>query len=395
MTYNFDEIIDRHHTDAIKIERCKALFGTEDVLPLWVADMDFRTPDFIIDTIKERCEHPIFGYSKMPVGFIPALTKWIKKLHNWEVKDEWVGFVPGIVSAIAFSIDIYTSVGDEIIVQPPVYYPFMSVVKNADRNLVFNQLKTIDGKFEMDFEDLEHKITSKTKMLILCNPHNPGGRAWDEATLIKLTDICAKNNILVVSDEIHSDLVLTGYKHTPFASVSEIAANISLTFMAPTKTFNMPGLVSSSYIIPNNDLRNKYAKYLEKIEQAGANIFAYLTTEAAYSKGEEWREQMLEYVEDNIKFIADFLKLQIPDVKPMIPEATYLVWLNCEGLKMNTDELHKFFALQAGLGLNKGTVFGPGGEHHLRLNAACPRSILEKAMNQLLEAVNRLKNQQD
>jgi len=388
MNYNFDEIIDRQNTDAIKIERCKALFGTEDVLPLWVADMDFRTPDFIINAIKERCEHPIFGYSKLPNNFIPALTNWIKQLHNWDVKREWVGFLPGIVSGISFAVDVYSETGDEIIIQPPVYYPFIHVVQKAGRELVFNPLKTINGKFEIDFIDLEQKITPKTRILILCNPHNPGGRAWDAETLNRLAELCAKHNIIVVSDEIHSDIVLYNYKHTPFATVSETAANISLTFMAPTKTFNMPGLVSSSYIIPNSTLREKYTQYLDKIEQTGGNIFAYVATQAAYEKGAEWRTQMLEYVQGNIDYVVDFLSTNIPKIKPMIPEATYLIWLNCKDLGMETDELFDFFVKKAGLGLNKGTVFGPGGEYHLRLNAACPRSILEKAMNQLQSAMN-------
>ena len=386
--YNFDEIIDRHHTDAIKIERCKALFGTEDVLPLWVADMDFRTPDFILESIQKRCEHPILGYSKLPKGFIPALTNWIEELHQWEVKSEWVGFLPGIVSGIAFAVETFSEVGDEIIIQPPVYYPFIDVVNKNNRQLICNQLKEVNGKFEMDFEDLEKKITTKTRMFILCNPHNPGGRAWDKETLNRLAEICSKNNIVVISDEIHSDLVLHEKKHIPFATISEIAANISLTYMAPTKTFNMPGLVSSSYIIPNAELRSKFVNYLEKTEQTGGNIFAYVATQAAYENGREWRKQMLEYVQENIDFVVEFLKQNIPQVKPMIPDATYLIWLDCKDLGMETDDLQSFFVHKAGLGLNKGTIFGAGGEYHLRLNSACPRSILEKAMTQLFKAVN-------
>jgi cysteine-S-conjugate beta-lyase len=388
MKYNFDEIIDRHNTDAIKIERCKALFGTEDVLPLWVADMDFRTPNFIIDAVKKRCEHPIFGYSKYPSGMFPAMINWIKQLHDWDVQKHWIGFVPGIVSGIAFAIDAYTDKEDEIIVQPPVYYPFMDVIKKADRNLVYNQLMEVDGRFEMDFDDLLSKITDKTRMMIISNPHNPGGRIWDAETLKRLADICYDRNILVISDEIHSDITLYGNKHVTYATVSEKAEKNSVTFIAPTKTFNMPGLVSSAYIIPDTKLRIKYATYLEKIEQTGGNIFAYAATQAAYEKGWEWRLEMLQYVEENIDYLIDFFKNNIPQIKPMKPEATYLLWLDCRGLGMETEELHKFFSLKAGIGLNKGTVFGPGGEYHLRLNAACPRSVLEKAMNQLLKAVH-------
>lgn len=388
MGYNFDEVIDRHNTDAVKIERCKALFGTENVLPLWVADMDFRTPDFILDAIRTRCDHPIMGYTMLPKGFLPALINWIKQLHGWNVKREWVGFMPGIVSGIAFAVKTFSNPGDEIIIQPPVYYPFIHVVQKNNRELVYNQLKEVNGKYEMDFDDLEEKITDKTRMLILSNPHNPGGRAWDADTLKRLAEICSKQNIIVISDEIHSDLILHGQSHIPFATVSEAAANISLTYMAPTKTFNIPGLVTSSYIIPNATLRAKFANYLDKTEQSGGNIFAYVATQAAYEKGDEWRKKMLEYVQGNIDYVVNFLKNNIPQIKPMIPEATYLIWLDCKEMGFDTDGLQDFFVQKAGLGLNKGTIFGPGGEYHLRLNTACPRSVLVQAMNQLQSAIS-------
>ena len=388
MTYNFDEIIDRRNTGAIKVERCKALYGSEDVLPLWVADMDFRTPDFIFEAILERCEHPILGYSMPPKEFYPSLMNWIKDHHQWEVKRPWIGFLPGIVPGLSFAVQSLTLPGDEVIVQPPVYYPFFHVVSNNKRVLINNPLKNIHGKYEMDFKDLESKITSKTRMFILCNPHNPGGRVWSKETLKQLADICAKNNIIVVSDEIHADMVFEGHKHIPFATVSGNAAQISLTFMAPSKTFNMPGLISSSYIIPNEELRKCFVDFMEASELTGGNIFAYAATVAAYNKGEEWRKQMLGYVSENIEFVVDFLKNNIPQIKPMIPEASFLIWLNCKELGMETDDLFDFFARKAGLGLNKGTTFGMGGEYHLRLNVACSRLILKRAMEQLAAAVN-------
>ncbi|NDP20659.1 MAG: putative C-S lyase [Paludibacter sp.] len=385
--YDFDEIIDRHNTGAVKIERCKALYGTDDVLPLWVADMDFRTPDFIIEAIRERCEHPILGYSMPPKEFYPTVIEWISEHHQWNIDRQWIGFLPGIVPGLSFSVQSLTSPGDEVIVQPPVYYPFFHVIKNNNRVLVNNPLKTVNGKFEMDFEDLEQKITSKTKLFILCSPHNPGGKVWNAESLKRLAEICSKHNITVVSDEIHADMVLEGYKHIPFATVSEEAAKISLTFMAPSKTFNMPGLISSSYIITNKEIRTKFVDFLESSELTGGNIFAYAATVAAFEKGNDWRKQMLEYVQGNIDFVVDFLKTNIPQITPMIPEASFLVWLNCQELGMETDDLFDFFAQKAGLGLNKGTIFGPGGEYHLRLNVACPRSILQKAMKQLKDAV--------
>jgi len=388
MTYNFDEIIDRRNTGAVKVDRCKALYGSEDVLPLWVADMDFRTPDFIFEAIRERCEHPILGYSMPPKEFYPSLISWINEHHNWQVKRQWIGFLPGIVPGLSFAVQSLTKEGDEIIVQPPVYYPFFHVVQNNRRVLVNNPLKTINGKFEMDFEDLESKITSNTKLFILCNPHNPGGRVWSAETLKQLAEICSRHNIVVVSDEIHADMVLKGHKHIPFATVSEDAAQISLTFMATSKTFNMPGLISSSYIIPNPELHKRFVDFMEASELTGGNIFAYAASVAAYEKGEEWRKQMLTYVQGNIDFIVDFLKTNIPQIKPMIPEASFLIWLDCKELGMETDELFDFFAQKAGLGLNKGTTFGQGGEYHLRLNVASSRLILKKAMKQLSKAVN-------
>lgn len=389
--YNFDEVIDRKGTGAIKLERCKTLFGTEDVLPLWVADMDFRTPDFILDAIRQRLEHPILGYTMPPKNYYPLTIKWIKDHHNWDVKRDWVGFLPGIVPGLAFAVQCLTETGDEIIVQTPVYYPFFHVVENNNRVLVNNQLKEVDGKFVMDFDDLEKKFTSKTKLFILCNPHNPGGRVWTKAELERFAAICEKHNVTIVSDEVHADMILPGNTpHTPFSTVSDWAEQHTVTFMAPTKVFNMPGLISSAYIIPNPELRHKYADYLEASEMNAGNIFAYIGAVAAYEHGEEWRIQMLDYVQANINFVVDYLKMNIPQVKPMIPEASFLIWLDCKELGMDTDELHQFFSLKARLGLNKGTIFGAGGEYHLRLNVACPRSILEQAMKQLLAAVSSL-----
>jgi len=389
MKYNFDEVIDRRDTNAVKLERCKALFGTEDVLPLWVADMDFRTPDFIIDAIQKRLEHPILGYTMPSKSFYSASISWIKEHHDWNIQRDWFGFLPGIVPGLSFAVQSLTKPGDEIIVQPPVYYPFFHVIEKNHRVLVQNQLKEDNGKFVMDFDDLEKKFTSKTKLFILCNPHNPGGRVWTIDELQRFAAICEKHQVTIVSDEIHADMVLPGKtKHTPLATVSAWSEQNTVTFMAPTKVFNMPGLISSGYIIPNAELRHQFAEFLEASEMNSGNMFAYTAAVAAYENGDEWRKQMLDYVQGNIDFVADFLKKNVPQIKPMIPEASFLVWLDCKDLGMETDELHKFFSLKAGLGLNKGTIFGPGGEYHLRLNVACSRSILEKAMKQLKEAVN-------
>ena len=391
MKYNFDEIIDRNGTNAVKVERCKVLFGTEEVLPLWVADMDFRTPDFITDAIRERLNHPLLGYTITPKEYFPTMIKWIYEHHGWEVKPSQIGFVPGVVPGLSYAVQCFTEKGDEVIVQPPVYYPFFNSIAKNGRVIVHNQLVEVDGKYEMDWEDLESKFTEKTKLFILCNPHNPGGRVWTRTELEKLAGICEKHNVLVVSDEIHADMILPGNTpHTPFATVSEWAENHSITYMAMTKVFNMPALISSLFIVPNRELFNQLNDYLGVSEQNQGNIFAFIGALAAVEHGEEWRVQMLDYVQANIEYVDSYLKANVPQVKAMVPEASFLVWLDCADLGFtDTDELHKFISLEAGLGLNKGTIFGPGGEQHVRLNVATPRANLEQAMAQLAEAVKR------
>lgn len=390
MKYNFDEVIDRHNTGAVKIEKCKELFGKEDILPLWVADMDFPTPDFIINAVKKRLEHPIFGYSLPCEDYFQCVLKWINELHGCKIEREWIGFQPGIVPGLAFAINAFSQPHDEVIVQPPVYPPFINVPTNNNRKVVFNPLKEVNGRFEMDLEDFERKITGRTRLFILCNPQNPGGRTWEPEVLRKVAEICYKHGILVVSDEIHSDMALKGHKHTPFATVSELAQQNSITYMAPSKTFNMAGLISSSYIVPNPQIRKKFQDFLLNSELSNGNIFAFTAAKAAYENGAEWRRQMLDYVQGNVDFVIDYLEKNIPQIKPMRPEASFLVWLNCEELNMNTDELQDFMVNKAGLGLNKGTTFGPGGECHLRLNVGCPKCVLEDALTRLKRAVEQL-----
>lgn len=389
MKYNFDEVIDRRNTDAVKTDFNQIVFGSEDVLPLWVADMDFRTPDFVLDAMKARLEHPVLGYSRAPKQFIPVIRQWVHNLHQWDVRNEWLGFVPGIVPALSFAVQCFTVPGDEIIVQSPVYFPFFHVVNRNNRVLVNNPLVEVDGRYEMDFDDLERKITDNTRMLILCNPHNPGGRVWSLETLRRLDEICTKNHLIVISDEIHADMALPGFKHIPYATVSESAAALSVTFMAPSKVFNMPGLISSYFIIPSEILRKEFKDFQEASELNTGNVMAYHATIACYEKGDPWRRQMLEYVQGNIDYVDSFLKQNVPQVKAMLPDASFLLWLDCKGLGFDdTDALSQFFVHKARLGLNKGTIFGEGGEQHMRLNVACPRSVLEEAMNRLKKAVD-------
>ena len=388
MKYNFDELIDRRNTGAVKTDLCKKMFGTDDLIPLWVADMDFRTPDFIIDAINNRCKHPILGYTVPDEEYFNSIIRWIDVRHGWKLERNWLGFLPGIVPGLAFAVNALTQTGDQIIIQPPVYPPFIQVPSKNGRELIYNPLKVVEGRFEMDLKDLEYKITDRTRMFILCNPHNPGGRTWDADTLIKVAEICHKHGVLVVSDEIHSDMALPGNVHTPFASVSELAEQNSITYMAPSKTFNMAGLVSSSYIIPNSEIRKKFSDFMDNSELANGNIFAYVAAQAAYEKGTEWLSEMISYIQGNVDYIVEFLEKNIPQIKPMIPQASFLIWLDCAGLEMNSHQLQEFIVKEARLGLNKGTTFGPGGEQHLRLNIGCSREVLKQAMEQLKSAIN-------
>ena len=388
MKYNFDELIDRRNTGAVKTDLCKKMFGTDDLIPLWVADMDFRTPDFIIDAINNRCKHPILGYTVPDEEYFNSIIRWIDVRHGWKLERNWLGFLPGIVPGLAFAVNALTQTGDQIIIQPPVYPPFIQVPSKNGRELIYNPLKVVEGRFEMDLKDLEYKITDRTRMFILCNPHNPGGRTWDADTLIKVAEICHKHGVLVVSDEIHSDMALPGNVHTPFASVSELAEQNSITYMAPSKTFNMAGLVSSSYIIPNSEIRKKFSDFMDNSELANGNIFAYVAAQAAYENGTEWLTEMIRYIQGNVDYIVEFLEKNVPQIKPMIPQASFLIWLDCTGLEMDSHQLQDFMVKDARLGLNKGTTFGPGGEQHLRLNIGCSREVLKQAMEQLKSAIN-------
>ena len=392
MKHNFDEVIDRRGTNCVKYDFCQPIFGTDNLLPMWIADMDFRTPDFIFDAICNRSAHPVLGYSRPPHDYFCVISGWLKKMHNWEVPIEWMGFLPGIVQGLAFAVQTFSEAGDEVIIQPPVYPPFTHVVEKNDRKLVYNPLKIVNGQFEMDFDDLERKITSRTKLLILCSPHNPGGKVWRKSTLAQLAEICAKHSIIVISDEIHADMVLPNQPaHTPFAKVSETAKNISVNFMAPSKLFNMPGLISSYYIIPNAELREKFFRFLDKNDLVNGNVFAYEATKSGYLNGEEWRKQMLEYVQGNINYVVDFLAKNLPKIKPMIPEASFLIFLDCTELGLSPDELNRFFVEKVKIGMNDGRMFGPGGDHFLRMNVGCPRVVIEEAMRRM-KGLNSDKN---
>lgn len=390
-TYNFDEIIDRSGSGDLKHEALLPRWGRNDLLPLWVADMDFATPDFVVDALKARLSHPIFGYTIEPADYRPTIIDWNESHHGWKIKPEWISFIPGIVKGIGFVVNVFTKPGEKVIIQPPVYHPFRMTPEDNGREVVFNPLRLReDGYYDMDFDNLSEVCDDKCRVLILSNPHNPAGVCWSKETLQRLADFCYEHNIIVISDEIHSDMALFGNRHVPFASVSERAADISITFAAPTKTFNMAGIVSSYAVISNDDLRQCFYGWLKANELDEPTIFAPIATIAAYQKGEEWRKQMLAYVENNVRFVEDYCRERIPGVRPLRPQASFLVWLNCRGLELSHDKLLDLFIDKAHLALNDGEMFGPGGEGFMRLNVGTPRSVLRQALEQLAKAVNEL-----
>jgi cystathionine beta-lyase len=386
MKYNFDEIIDREGTNCIKYDARKAYFGSENLIPMWVADMDFRSPGFISEAIRERAQHELFGYFLKPESYFQSIIDWMNIRHSWKIQKEWILYAPGVVPAINMAVLVYTQPGDKIIIQPPVYFPFFTAIKNHDRLISYNPLKEKDGYYTMDYKQLESIIDERTKMLILCSPHNPVGRVWRKEELLKLCEICLKHNILILSDEIHADLTFKGIKHIATASLSEEIAARTVSFFASSKTFNLAGLASSNLIISDKNLRDQYSKLQDNLHITSGNIFGVLTTEVAYRNGMEWLNQLMEYLEINLDFLTDFICQKMPQIKVMRPEATYLVWLDFRKLGLSQKELKEFLIEKAGLGLNDGTTFGTGGEGYMRINIACPKSLLNEALEKLHRA---------
>lgn len=389
MKYNFDEIVPRKHTDCLKYDNVMEIFGTEEVLPMWIADMDFKTPSFIVDAIRKRMQHEVLGYTYCCSRWKPAIQSWVSRHYGWEVQPEEIGFVGGIVPAISFALQCFTKAGDKVLVQPPVYHPYHHVTHDLERTLVTSPLKLVNGQFEIDFEDFEEKIKG-CRMFLLCNPHNPGGRVWTKEELARMCRICAENDVLVISDEIHCDMALKGYKHTPFVMSCEEAKERCITFMAASKTFNIAGLKSSYHIIQNEELRNQYHEFLRKSELDTAHVFATGPVATAYNEGDEWLEQMLEYVEANIDFMEQYLKENMPKMSMIRPQASYLVFLDARGLGLPHDELVEFFIREAKVGMNDGAMFGEGGSGFMRMNLGCPRSILVKALEQIKGAYDKI-----
>lgn len=387
--YNFDEYVDRENTDCVKYDLRQAFFGIENVIPMWVADMDFKTPDFILDALKTRLDHEILGYSIRSGDFNQAIADWMQKRHGWSINPEWISFSPGVVPAVNMLVLAFTKPGDKIVVQPPVYFPFFYAVKNNNRILAENPLKLVNGRLCMDFDDLREKAAG-AKMIIISHPHNPGGSVWTREELTQLAEIATENDLLIVSDEIHSDLVFPEYRHIPLATLSDEIAQRTITCNAPSKTFNLAGLSTSYLIIPNENLRQTYNQILnDQLHLNMGNLFGGIALKAAYNEGDEWLRQLLDYVWKNVEFVTGFSEKHLPQIKVIKPESTYMIWLDCRQTGLSADGMKDFFINKAGVGMNEGVQFGTGGEGFMRMNIACPKATVEKALMQIRAAFDK------
>ncbi len=390
MRYDFDEPIKRENTDSVKFDYTGEYFGTSDLIPMWVADMDFRTPDFIMEAIRKRTQHEILGYSIRPDSFYQAIINWYRQRQDWSIERDWILFSPGVVAALSMAVNAFSREGEKVIVQPPVYHPFFSVIKDNKRELVYNTLVEDDGYYRMDLDDLKQKIDPDTKLLILSHPHNPVGRVWSPGELKELADLCLENNIVILSDEIHSDLVFHPNIHTPLSTLSDEIADITVTCVAASKTFNLAGLSSSAVIIPNEKLRARFSHEAQKGHLYMGNIFGTIAMETAYSLGGDWLDQLLVYLKGNADLLMDYTEANLPGISVRPPEATYLAWLDMKSLGMKSKQLRKFMIRDARIGCNDGPSFGPGGTGYQRMNFACPRSTLTKALHHLKQAVEKI-----
>ncbi len=388
MPYNFDQIVNRDSTSCVKYDLRQTVFGNPDVLPMWVADMDIPTPDFIMDALRNRLNHPILGYTFRDNEYLQAITWWYKSFHNWDIKAEWIDFCPGVVSGISHAIRALTQPGDGIIIQPPVYPPFFSTVINNHRRVIENPLLESNGKYYINFELLEQQAKQGAKMLILSSPHNPVGRLWTKDELLEIGSICLKNNIIIISDEIHSDLVYPGQNHISIASLSEELAAITVTFGSISKTFNTAGLASGFAIIPNNEVKKKYADELDASGAGMGNAIGMVALKAAFTPdGKQWLNQLMRYLEGNVKLFISGLQ-QFTKIKAIEPQATYLIWLDFRNSQLDDEKLSALLIKQAGLGFSPGTEYGRQGSGFMRVNVACSRLTIEMALEQLKTVAN-------
>lgn len=388
MKYDFDQVIDRSSNRSSKYDERIKKFGTADVIPLWVADMDFKTAQPIIDALKERAEEGIWGYTSRPDTYFEAVCNWQQRRHGWDIDKSLVSWSLGVVPALSAIVNLFSQPGEKVMIQTPVYSEFYDVAEAWGREVVENQLVETDGVWGIDFEDFEQKA-KESSIFLLCSPHNPLGIVWTKEQLKRMAEICFAHDVLLVSDEIHSDLVFHGKKHMPTAMVSEEIGNRIISCISGTKTFNLAGLQASTTIFPNQEMKSRFDRFWMNMDIHRNNAFSSTAMEVAFNEGEEWLEQLLEYISGNFDFIKEYCGQHIPQIKPNIPDATYLVWLDCRELGLDNESLRSFMINQAKIGLNEGYTFGRSLKGFMRLNAACPRSVLEQALKQLKDAVEK------
>lgn len=390
MPVDFDTVPNRRGTNCFKYDFAREMGMPEDVLPLWVADMDFPTAPAVLERLHALAEHGIFGYTGVKDAYFSAVHNWYAQRFGWETQRSWLVTTPGVVFAIAIAIRAFTQKGDAILIQQPVYYPFANKVTENDRQLVVNPLVLKNGRYEMDFADMERKIADNhVKMLLLCSPHNPVGRVWTKEELLRVGEICQKHGVLVVSDEIHADFTYAGHTHRVFASVKSEFADFTITCTAPSKTFNLAGLQNSNIFIPNRQLRHAYKKELSACGCGGTNCMGMAACQAAYEAGADWLEQLKQYLAGNLAYVRQFLREKLPDIALIEPEGTYLVWLDLRKLGLTEQQQRQLIVQNAKLWLDTGTLFGQGGEGFERINIACPRATIEQAMQRLERAVHK------
>lgn len=390
MKYDFSQVIERNNTLSIKYDFAKERKKPSDLLSLWVADMDFPVAQEIKDALIERCNHGIFGYSEVKTPYYEVIAKWYQEKFNWPTKKQWLVKTPGVVAAIANAIRAFTNIGDAVLIQKPVYYPFFLTIEDNQRKVVNNSLVYKNGRYEMDFVDFEEKIIShKVKLFVLCSPHNPVGRVWNKEELVKIGDICLKHKVIVVADEIHADFVYHGHQHQVFANLKTDYQEITVTCTAPSKTFNIAGLQVSNIFIANENLRKKFKQELKKTANADINVMGLIACQAAYSQGEDWLRQVKIYIAENLEYVKNFLRDNLPQVKLVEPEGTYLLWLDFRELNLTEEELEDLIINKAKLWLDGGTMFGTEGVGFQRINIACSQKILIQAFTQLKEALKQ------
>lgn len=385
----FDRVINRTGTNAVKWDNIKAVFGIDDALPMWVADMDFEAPEAVRKAVVEQAEHGIYGYTTIPDSMKEAIKKWVAERHSWEIETNWLLFNQGVVPSLGTAIEAFTDLGDSVLLQSPVYTPFFDMIERNGRLVVNSELVLRDNRYEIDFADLEEKLSRKeVKLFLLCSPHNPGGRVWTKEELITIAELCQKYNVLIVSDEIHSDLTTEPHKHTPIASIRKEYESMIITCIAPSKTFNLAGLQTSSMIVPNRELRAKLQKVLAKQGFFTLNMIGIAATEAAYREGGPWLDEAIEYIRGNVQLVKEFIDRELPELTVIEPEGSYLVWIDCRKLGLSDDELMKKILLKGKLALGQGSKYRSGGEGFMRMNVACPRSIVEDGLQRLKTALS-------